>query len=306
MKSALFVLWLLTHVTTATPGWAAILYVGQDKPYALPSAAAAAAKSGDHIEIAPGQYIDCAVWLADNLVIEGTGSGVVITDKTCEGKAIFVVRANNTTVRNLTLMRARVPDQNGAGIRLDNGSLVVDGVKFIDNQNGVLGGVPGTSVIVRNSVFERNGFCANDCAHGLYIGAVDVLRVEQSSFSSTRQGHSIKSRAQRTEVLGCDINDGPDGTASYLIDVPNGGTVIVSGNSLVKGPKSENHSAAIAIGAEGVTYPTPEIYIADNNFWNDGNYQTTFVWNVTATPAILKGNKLVGSVVPLKGDGSTQ
>jgi len=63
MKSALFVLWLLTHVTTATPGWAAILYVGQDKPYALPSAAAAAAKSGDHIEIAPGQYIDCAVWL---------------------------------------------------------------------------------------------------------------------------------------------------------------------------------------------------------------------------------------------------
>jgi hypothetical protein len=81
---------------------------------------------------------------------------------------------------------------------------------------------------------------------------VDLLRVENSHFSNsnTRQGHSIKSRALSTEVIGCTITDGPDGTSSYLIEAPNGGALIVRGNSLEKGPKSENHKAAIAIGAE--------------------------------------------------------
>jgi hypothetical protein len=84
-----------------------------------------------------------------------------------------------------------------------------------------------------------------------------LLRVENSHFSNsnTRQGHSIKSRALSTEVIGCTITDGPDGTSSYLIEAPNGGALIVRGNSLEKGPKSENHKAAIAIGAEGVTHP---------------------------------------------------
>ncbi len=133
-----------------------------------------------------------------------------------------------------------------------------------------------------------------------------MLRVENSHFSNTRQGHSIKSRALRTEVIGCTITDGPEGTSSYLIEAPNGGAVIVRDNTLEKGPKSENHNAAIAIGAEGVTHPTPEITITNNSLRNDGNYETALVWNLTATPATLMGNKLSGSVIPLKGDGSVQ
>jgi Right handed beta helix region len=306
MIKAQFATLMLAVIMNAPPSLGATLYFGPNQTYKMPSAAAAAAKPGDHIEIAPGRYFDCAVWSVDNLVIEGTGPGVIVTDKTCERKALFVIRADNTTVRNLTLTRARVPDDNGAGIRLDKGNLVVDGVKFIDNQDGILGGVPGTTVIIRNSDFKKNGFCGKDCAHGLYIGDVALLRVEHSRFSNTRQGHSIKSRALHTEVIGCDIADGPDGTSSYLIDVPNGGTVILSSNTLEKGPKSENHNAAIAIGAEGVTHPTPAISIADNSFRNDGNYQTNFVWNATVTPAVLRRNKLSGSVTPLKGDGNTQ
>jgi len=107
-------------------------------------------------------------------------------------------------------------------------------------------------------------------------------------------------------VIGCNIADGPDGTSSYLIEAPNGGALIVRDTTLEKGPKSENHKAAIAIGAEGVTHPTPEITITNNNFRNDGNYETNLVWNLTATRAILKGNKLAGSVTPLDGDGTVQ
>jgi Right handed beta helix region len=297
---------ILTGIAIANSSPAATLKVGPNQTYKAPSAAASVAKSGDRIEIEPGQYFDCAVWNADNLVIEGTGPGVVITDKTCMGKGLFVIEGKNTTVRNLTLTRSRVPDMNGAGIRLDNGNLTVDNVKFIDNQNGILGGVQGTTVTIRNSEFDRNGTCAGACAHGIYIGNVDLLRVENSHFSNTQQAHSIKSRALRTEVVGSTIVDGPDGTSSYLIEAANGGALIVRDNTLEKGPKSENHTAAIAIGAEGVTQPTPEITITNNNFRNDGNYETALVWNVTATPATLKGNKLSGSVIPIKGDGSVQ
>jgi hypothetical protein len=297
---------VLAGIVTSSPGGSATLEVGPSKTYTTPSAAAAVAKNGDQIKIEPGQYFDCAVWNADNLVIEGTGPGVVITDKTCMGKGLFVIEGNNTTVRNLTLTRARVPDMNGAGIRLDKGNLTVDTVKFIDNQNGIMGGVPGTTVTIRNSDFDRNGTCAEACAHGIYIGNVESMRVENSRFSNTRQAHSIKSRAKRTEVIGCTIADGPDGTSSYLIEAPNGGALIVRDNTLEKGPKSENHMAAISIGVEGVTNPTPEITVTNNNFRNDGNYQTALVVNVTATPATLKGNKLAGSVTALKGDGTVQ
>ena len=293
---------VLAGIVASSPSGGATLEVGPSRTYKTPSAAAAVAKNGDHIKIEPGEYFDCAVWNADDLVIEGTGPGVVITDKTCMGKGLFVVEGNNTTVRNLTLTRARVPDMNGAGIRLDKGDLTVDGVKFIDNQNGIFGGAPGATVTIRNSDFDRNGTCAAACAHGIYLENIDFLRVENSRFSNTRQAHSIKSGALRTEVIGCTITDGPEGTSSYLIDLPNGGATIVRDNTLEKGPKSDNHTTAIAIGEEGVTHPTPEIMITNNNFRNDGNYQTALVWNVTATPATLTGNTLSGSVIPLKRD----
>ena len=80
----------------------------------------------------------------------------------------------------------------------------------------------------------------------------------------------------------------------------NGGALIVRDNSLEKGPKSENHKAAIAIGAGGTTYHTPEIVITNNDFRNDGNYETALLWNLTATSATLNGNRLSGSVIPLK------
>ena len=71
-KAQLAVL-ILTGIAIANPSPAATLKVGPNQTYKAPSAAAAVAKNGDHIEIEPGQYFDCAVWNADNLVIEGTG-----------------------------------------------------------------------------------------------------------------------------------------------------------------------------------------------------------------------------------------
>src|SRR5271156_1610961 len=150
---------ILIGILHILPCQAAILKVGPNETYTAPSVAAEVAKNGDHIVIEPGEYFDCAVWRADDLVIEGAGPGVVIRDKTCMGKGLFVIDGNNTTVRNLTLTRARVPDMNGAGIRLEGRNLTVEAVKFVDNQEGILGGGPGSRIIVRDSQFLQNGTC---------------------------------------------------------------------------------------------------------------------------------------------------
>ena len=255
--------------------------------------------------IQPGEYFDCAVWKANKLVIEGAGDPekVIVTDKTCQGKALFVTVGEGITVRNLTLTRARVPDDNGAGIRAEGKNLVVEGVRFVNNQNGIMSGTAGGTMTVRNSVFDRNGACLSACAHGIYAGALDLLHVEGSRFVGTKQGHHIKSRALRTEVIGCTIQDGSEGTASYEIEIPNGGSLVARGNTIQKGPKADNRSAAIVIGAEGVSHPTREITIEDNSFRNDGAWETAFVNNLTATEAMLRGNQLSGLVKPLRGDG---
>jgi hypothetical protein len=260
--------------------------------------------------IAPGQYYDCAILSHDHMTIEGIGdpASIVLTDKTCQGKALLIVTGRDVTIRNLTLARARVNDGNGAGIRAEGaGTLTVDHTLFINNQDGILtDDNPAMTLVVRNSQFIRNGMCNGFCSHGVYAGRIAELDVEKSIFRQTREGHDIKSRARRTVVTGCDIEDGPDGTASYLIEAPNGGTVIVRDNTMEKGPKSGNHSAAISIGAEGVDQPTAEITIEGNHFTNDGDYHTNFVVNVTATEALLKGNTLKGAVGPLSGDGASQ
>jgi hypothetical protein len=303
---------LAAALAIATAGVAPLhartLEVGTGKKYTMPSEAINDAHERDRILIAPGKYFDCALVRTDHLVIEGASAdgSAVLTDKACGGKALLVISGNDVTVRNLTLTRARVPDFNGAGIRVEGNKLTVEGVHFINNQDGILGGAKGATVIVRNSEFVKNGVCAELCAHGIYVGEIDLLRVEHSRFFDTRQGHHIKSRALRTEVLDSDIQDGPDGTASYLIDVPNGGSTIVRGNTMEKGPKNENHSAAISIGEEGITHETGEITVENNRFTNDGP-ATYFVRNLTATEAKLKGNHISGPMNGvLQGDGSSE
>jgi hypothetical protein len=73
-----------------------------------------------------------------------------------------------------------------------------------------------------------------------------------------------------------------------------------------KGPKAENRTTAIMIGAEGVSQPTREITIENNTMINTGSYQTFMVVNLTATEAMLKGNRLTGPVQPLRGDGEVR
>lgn len=301
-----FVLALLLLSGCAAQSGAATLDVGQGKQFPTPAKAIAAAHSGDTVRIFPGQYYSCAIVRQSDLTIEGVGQGAVLTDTTCAGKAILVINGNNITVRNLTLQRARVPDRNGAGIRAEGGNLTVENTRFIDNEDGILAASnPHATIRITGSLFSGNGVCARSCAHAIYVNRIGLLDIENTKFTDTHQGHDIKSRALSTRIVNDFIEDGPNGTSSYLIDIPNGGGVLIAHNRMEKGPHSENHATAISIGEEGVKQPTPSIVVKDNVFTNNTGYTTTFVRNITATPAQLSGNVFKGGrVVPLAGDGS--
>ena len=284
------------------------LRVGSGQAFKMPSEAIARAHDGDTIAIEPGTYFDCAVVRQNNLTIEGTGPNVVITDKVCRGKGLLITNGNNITVRNLTLQRARAPDQNGAGLRAQGGNLTVENVRFLDNEDGILSNPNPTAVIkIIGSDFVGNGKCAANCAHAIYINRIALLDVEHTRIFDTHSGHGIKSRAAKTVVIDSDIEDGPNGTSSYAIDAPLGGTVVVEGTRIEKGPHAENHAFAITVGEGGVSYPSQGLTFKNNTLTNDTGFTTTFVRNVTATPAELSGNVFKGGkVVPLAGEGTTR
>ncbi len=283
------------------------LEVGPDRALKRPSQAAQAARDGDTVMIDPGDYDDCAVWRASRLTIAARAPGVVFTGKTCQDKAIFVIDGNDVTVRGISFTHAAVPDHNGAGIRAQGGNLTVQDSRFIDNEEGILAGArPQSTIRITGSEFRGNGNCAEACAHGIYINAIELVDVEDSHFTDTHEGHDIKSRALHTVLRGNDISDGPTGHASYLVDVPNGGDLLMEHNTLFKGPRTDNETTAVSIGAEGVRNPTASLVIRDNSFTNLLPKQTDFVHNLTQKDAELVGNYLVGKVLPLEGPGTVK
>jgi hypothetical protein len=283
------------------------LKVGPGEEFTKPSDAARVVHDGDTVKIAPGTYVDCAVWprRVSGLTIEGEGA--VIADRSCANKGIFVVDSSDVVIRGITFKGAKVKDHNGAGVRIEGRNVTIENSRFIGNENGILANNnPMSTVTIRNSYFEGNGSCAAACAHGIYVAHVGLLRVEKSEFVGQHEGHHVKSRALRTEVVDNTIQDGPSGDASFLVDVPNGGDVLIRGNAFEKGPNAKNHVAAIVIGEEAQkrgANPTSEIRIENNSFKNDMPNGTTFVRNMSDTSAVLRGNRLAGPVKPLDGPG---
>ncbi len=238
---------ILASFLLAAPAHAATLQVGPGRAFDRPSAAAQAARDGDTIVIAPGDYYDCAIWTHDRLTIAGSGPGVVITDTICQGKALFIVRGNDTTIRDITFTRARVADNNGAGIRAEGGDLMVESSRFINNQVGLLdGGRPGSTVRIVNCDFTANGVRdIGPPSPALSVGAIATLRVEGSRFENSHGGADILSNAGRTELIGNRIEDGGTGVRDALVVLANGGNLVMEDNLLRRAPSVARFNAAV-------------------------------------------------------------
>ncbi len=237
-------------------------------------------------------------WRASDLVICGDGgrARLFADGKNALGKGIWVLSVpstGTTTIVNVEFHQATVPDQNGAGIRLDGGNLVLRNTGFYDNENGILGGVGGTTVTIERSEFARNGF-GDGQSHGIYIGNVDRLNVRASFFHEAKVGHNLKSRAKQSFIENSYFMDGPTGTSSYLLDFPDGGVVSLRGNLVQKGPNADN-TISVAYGMERNTYAENTITLAHNTLTNTMG-RGTFVAVAGFTQWVtLTGNLFAGS-----------
>src|SRR3546814_81812 len=91
------------------------------------------------IRIAPGYHRDCAVQSAGRVAFVAAEAGRAIFDGvTCEGKAALVLRGNGARVDGLVFQNMRVPDGNGAGIRLERSDLPVVNSLFRASEEGIL------------------------------------------------------------------------------------------------------------------------------------------------------------------------
>ena len=78
------------------------------------------------IRIGTGRHQDCAVQTMGQIAYVAEIPGQAIFDGvTCEGKAALVLRGTSASVAGLVFTNMRVPDFNGAGIRLEHGNLAV-------------------------------------------------------------------------------------------------------------------------------------------------------------------------------------
>ncbi len=284
---------------------AATLRVGLGEDVRSIGEAARLAKDGDVVEIRAGAYRgQPAVWTQNDLIIRGVGDTrpVMIADgKSAEGKAIWVIRGGKVTVENIEFRGAQVPDHNGAGIRLEKGSLTVRSCAFIANETGILtANQPEISLEVSGSEFADTPRTREAFHHQLYVGAIGKFVLRGSRFHNGFNGHLVKSRARESHVLYNLLVDGGDGQASYELEFPNGGIAYVIGNAIGQGPRTEN-PVMVAYGAEGPRWPDNALYLAHNTLINDapgGSFVKIFTDKLGGPPEVwLLNNLLVG-----KGD----
>ncbi len=187
------------------------------------------------------------------LVLRGAATGTTLQadGAHAEGKAILVVRAPGVRIENITFRGARVPAGNGAGIRFESGSLTLVNCRFVDNEMGVLtGGRPDMALAVHHCEFgDAPRHDSGMLHHLLYAGSIGQLVVTHSRFHHGWRGHLIKSRARINRILFNEIDDGPDGGASYELEFPEGGDNVVLGNRIGQGAGTHN-PALLSLGAE--------------------------------------------------------
>lgn len=218
------------------------------------------------IIVATGRHRQCAVQTAGRIAFVAARAGAAVFDGvTCEGKAALVLRGDAATVEGLTFQNMRVPDQNGAGIRLEQGDLTVRETLFRNGENGILSGDdPDSEVVIERSTFSGLGFCGNDCAHSLYIGGYGKLTVARSRFERGAGGHYVKSRAPIIEVTDSSFDDSGGRDTNYMIDLPHGARGTIARNMFVQGKGKENYSAMILVAGEGVKQSSVGLVVADN------------------------------------------
>ena len=292
----------LTAITTPhIPAGTDTLTVGVGKQFSTIAAAIGASRNGDVILVDGGTYTNDFANVNSKISLIAVGGRVTMnaTVDTPNQKGILVAETDLTVI-GFTFSGAHISDDlghNAAGIRVDNGNIVLINDEFTNNQNGILTNPgQGISVTIDHSVFNHNGGNDGNGAgniHNIYVGDVKSFTMTNSISEAAQVGHEIKSRAETNVINNNLIISGVDGgTGSYDIDLPNGGKSTITNNTIIKGSGAENHTM-VHFGGEGIPYAGSSLAISGNLFENTAD-GATGVLNQTSITAKIANNKLDG------------
>lgn len=266
----------------------------------LQEAVEAIGRGSGTIRIAPGRYGECAVQEAGRVAFVAEERGTAIFDGgACEGKATLVLRGRAALVDGLVFTRVRVPDENGAGIRLEEGDLDVSYTLFSEGQNGILtANGPRGAISIDHSTFS--GLGEGDGVHSLYVGHYGSLRVTNCRFERGAGGHYLKNRAPRVEVLNNSFDDSRGRRTNYLIDLSNGAVGRIAGNVLLHGTGKENYGTMISVAPEGTENSSAGLVIEDNDATVAPGFRwsTAFVRDWSGERLVIRNNRLGPRIAP--------
>ena len=316
-----FVCCLGVLLLTASLVSAKTVQVGPTRSYTTVSAGYNAAAAGDTIEIDSGTYTGAAGWVTintNNLTIRGVGATRPVLDAAggaTASKGIFVVYATNLTVENLEFKNAYISagqGLNAAGIRYQPStspsSLTVRSCYFHDNQNGILGGDTGSTVLFENTEFNHNG-AGDGYSHNMYIGA-NTFTLRYCYVHNANVGHEVKTRAKVNNILYNRISN-ETGSASRELQLANGGPSFVIGNVIYQG--NGGNSQIITYGDEynisPYANPNPYLYIVNNTIVNQRDNGAQFIYVADTAATVLIQNNIFamtgyGNETILSGPGS--
>ncbi|MCY4745989.1 hypothetical protein NYO99_13470 [Pelomonas sp. UHG3] len=242
------------------------LKVGPRQAVRSLAAAARQAKDGTLIEVDAGDYIaDVAIWPQHDLTLRAVGGRVrvIAAGAHVQGKALFVTTGQRQRIEGFDFIGCSVPDRNGAGVRLEAGSLTLVNCVFRDNENGLLSA--NHEVITLDIVDCDFGPIPlrSGLTHNLYVGAIARLSVTGSYFHGGLLGHLLKSRAAVNHILYNRLTDEAGGRASYELEFPNGGVAVVMGNLIMQSASTENPHL-ISFGAEGARRGRQALHLVNN------------------------------------------
>lgn len=272
-----------------------VLKVGPRHAVKTLAEASKVAVNGMTIEVDAGDYLkDVAVWTQSDLKFLAVGGRVrlIASGAHVEGKGTWVLRGGGVSVEGFDFVGARVPDRNGAGIRLEKGSLAVTDCTFTDNENGILTANNAEIVLeITRSEFGYNG-AGDGQSHNLYVGSIKQLIVTGSYFHHAKVGHLLKSRAAENHIRYNRLVDGEGGNASYELEFPAGGIAYVVGNVIEQAPGTGNPHL-IAFGAEGYKWPRNELYLVNNTLIDRRASEGVFLRVKPNAQVIAAGNNLL-------------
>lgn len=285
MKSALLALIVFA---SASVGGAATVTVGPHGQYPTPCAAFAHLADGDTVLIDANHQIpyydthDCYI-SNNNLTIVGiNGRPILDGTKSAVQKGIWVENGHDVVIDNFEFRNANATANpntqlNAAGIRIQDsngsggppsagGNVTIQSCYIHDDGMGVLGANAGPTqnnqgwyspnpyITFQYDEIYHGGAGAvgtNDFGHNIYMGYGGNMDFTfQYSWShDALEGHVLKTRAPINNILYSMVSDA-EGSSSFILDFPHGGTTYVVGNVIEKGPISPayaNYSSTLLI-----------------------------------------------------------